>query len=274
MEEKENKNQSLLNEKDNKINEFENIIKNNNDEISKLKKQINAISKNFNNEINKYKEKANQLEKKINKEYENITASKDKYKISEKKVVNNQFDIKENIDSIYELKTKCNYEENRLFQNDEYNKSKIEQRKEQNGICDKNQELLNENIISNEEYKIYGFTNQSSDCYLNSSLQLLTRINELKNGIYNYEKKYKINKENDTKGQLFIEFKKILDQIKNSSEKENLTINPQHLKNIMGKLDEKYYGNNVDANEFISNLIDGLLMETLLINDYFFIFIY
>ena len=255
LEENEKKRQSLLYEKDNKINELEIIIKNYNYEISKLKKQINEMSENYNNEINKYKEKTNQLDQKITKEYENITANKGN-KHQEKKVLNNRFDIKANIDYINEPKTKCNYEENRLFKNDIYIKSDIGQKKEQNGICDKNKEF------SNEEYKIYGFINQSSDCYLNSSLQLLTRINDLKNGIYNYEKKYKINENNDTEGQLFIEFKKILDKIKNSK-KEYLKINPQSLKNIMGKIDEKYYDNNQeDANEFISNLIDGLLMET------------
>ena len=255
LEEYEKKSKILLEEKDNKINKLEIIIKNYNYEISKLKKQINEISENYNNEINKYKEKTNQLEKKITKEYENITANQGN-KQQEKKVLNNQFDIKANIDFINEPKTKSNYEENRLFKNDIYIKSDIEQKKEQTGICDKNKEF------SNEEYKIYGFINQSSDCYLNSSLQLLTRINDLKNGIYNYEKKYKINENNDTEGQLFIEFKKILDKIKNSK-KEYLTINPQSLKNIMGKIDEKYYDNNQeDADEFISNLIDGLLMET------------
>ena len=254
FEEKEKKNQSLLNEKDNKINEFENIIKNTKNEISKLRKQMYENSENYNYEINKSKEKVNQLEIKI-KEYENIIANKSNKK-SEKKVFNNQFDNKVNIDYTYDPETKCNDDDNRLFKNDEYNNLGIEQNKKPNGVCDiKNKEL-------DDGFKIYGFINRSSDCYLNSSLQLLTRINELKIGVFNYEKNYTINKDNDTKGQLFIEFKAILNKIENSKN-DDLIIDPKPLKNIMGKIDDKYYDNSQeDANEFITYFIDGLLMET------------
>ena len=71
-------------------------------------------------------------------------------------------------------------------------------------------------IISKVEdnMKFYGFINNGNSCNLNSSLQLLTRINELKNGILNYQDN-EINKDNDTKGQLFVEFKKIV-KIENS----------------------------------------------------------
>ena len=126
----------------------------------------------------------------------------------------------------------------------------------------KNKELSNKIENSNEGSKIYGFINKGNDSYLNASLQLLTRIKELKDGVFNYEKKYKINEDNDTEGKLLIEFKKMLNLIENSKNK-NLIIDPSHLKKIMGKIDEKYYRNNQeDANEFISNFIGGLLMET------------
>ena len=80
----------------------------------------------------------------------------------------------------------------------------------------KNKELSNKIKNSNEGSKIYGFINKGNDSYLNSSLQLLTRIKELKDGVFNYEKKYKINEDNDTEGKLFIEFKKMLNLIENS----------------------------------------------------------
>ncbi len=221
--EKEKKSQFLLNEKELKIKELENTIKMNNIEISSLKKKNYEISENYQNEINKYKEKINKM---IINENQNLSSNK------EKKVL-------------------------------EYNKSKIEKEEKSNGNIDiKNEELLNKHNNPNNKNKIYGFINSCNDCYLNSSLQLLTRIKELKNGIYNYEKKFKINEDNDTKGQLFIEFKKLLNIIDNSKDGK-LIINPKPIKNIMGKIDDKYYENNQeDANEFISNFIDGLLMET------------
>ena len=112
-----------------------------------------------------------------------------------------------------------------------------------------------------ESIKFYGFINNGNNCYLNSSLQLLTRINELKNGILNYQDN-EINKDNDTKGQLFVEFKKIVNKIENSKN-DNLTINPENLKYIMGNINEIYYRNSQeDSNEFISNFISGLFKET------------
>ena len=89
---------------------------------------------------------------------------------------------------------------------------------------------------------------------MNSSLQLLTRINELKK-ILDY-KEDEICKDSITNGKLIIEFKKILEN------KEN-KINPKELKKVMGEIDERYkYNNQEDANEFISNFLDGLLDET------------
>ena len=72
--------------------------------------------------------------------------------------------------------------------NNNYNNLQFKQEEISNGICDNNKELPKNKNIQNEEIKIYGFRNNCNDCYLNSSLQLLTRIIDLKNGIYNYEK--------------------------------------------------------------------------------------
>ena len=118
-----------------------------------------------------------------------------------------------------------------------------------------NADMKEENIFSNE-FELYGFINDGNNCYLNSSLQLLTRINEMKNKIINY--KGNINTDSITKGKLFKEFKNILENISNGKN----SINPKGLKNVMGKIDERYYQNNQeDANEFISNFLEGLLDE-------------
>ena len=234
----------LLTEKYNSEKKLENIIKNKDGETSNFKKKISEIEEKNKNEIQKYKDIICQLEKK-NKENEDLLTNRKK-NISEEKLENINF-VKEPLKKI----------------NSNYNNLQFKQEEISNGICDNNKELPKNKNIQNEEIKIYGFRNNCNDCYLNSSLQLLTRINDLKNGIYNYEKKYLINEDTDTNGKLFIEFKKILNKIENSKDND-LIIDPKPLKNIMGNLDEKYYENNQeDANEFISIFIDGLRMETL-----------
>ena len=107
--------------------------------------------------------------------------------------------------------------------------------------------------------KMYGFRNDGNNCYLNSSLQLLTRIKELKEEVFNFNEHYD---DNDTQGRLIIEFKTLLQQIEDSKDKE-LTLNPGRLKRVMGNVDEKYKSNyQEDSNEFIANFISALLSET------------
>ena len=123
--------------------------------------------------------------------------------------------------------------------------------------------LNNRNTIKqneeNNENELYGFINYRNNCYLNSSLQLLTRIDKLRKNTLNFNKN-KIQKNSSiTGGHLIIEFINILEQIKN----KNNRIDPTNLKNIMSLIDNRYsYDNQEDANEFISNFIDALLEET------------
>ena len=106
---------------------------------------------------------------------------------------------------------------------------------------------------------IYGFQNSKNNCYLNSSLQLLTRVTGLREGIFDFNKKCDINKNSVTGGNLFKEFKNILDDI----EKNQKIIIPDYLKEEMGRIDERYNHNRQeDANEFISNFLDALREET------------
>ena len=111
----------------------------------------------------------------------------------------------------------------------------------------------------NKYNKIYGFNNDGNNCYLNSSLQLLTRIKDLKNEVFNFQENYQ---DNDTQGRLIIEFRNILKKIENSTN-DNLIINPARLKSIMGNVDERYNSyEQEDSNEFIANFINAILSET------------
>jgi ubiquitin C-terminal hydrolase len=141
------------------------------------------------------------------------------------------------------------------------NEKKEERENYKNDIEKKEIPITKNQVISKNDLSkndLYGFINKENNCYMNSSLQLLTRINELKNNIVCY-KENEICKDSITNGKLIIEFKKILNYIKNKVD----NINPKELKKVMGEIDERYkYNNQEDANEFISNFLDGLLDET------------
>ena len=121
------------------------------------------------------------------------------------------------------------------------------------------QEEKKRSDVLKRDQKIYGFRNEGNNCYLNSSLHLLTRIKELKDEVLNFGESYQ---DNETQGKLIVEFRKILNSIENSSN-NNLIINPTRLKRIMGNVDSKYFSNGQeDSNEFISNFLNALLSET------------
>ena len=121
------------------------------------------------------------------------------------------------------------------------------------------QEKKKENDDLKKIQKIYGFRNEGNNCYLNSILQLLTRIKELKDKVLDFGEGFE---DSETEGKLIVEFRKILNSIENSPD-NNLIINPSKLKRIMGKVDNKYfYNGQEDSNEFISNFLYALLSET------------
>lgn len=125
---------------------------------------------------------------------------------------------------------------------------------------DESKKLQEENL--KKWKKIYGFKNNGSNCYLNSSLQLLTRINDLKEKILKFNE---INQDINTNGQLTKEFKNILYKIEND-EKERI-ISPDRLKRVMANIDERYNQNHQeDANEFISFFLKALMSETAIKN--------
>lgn len=140
------------------------------------------------------------------------------------------------------------------------NSFKFEESKNNNLYINKNILESKKTVIVYEKHKIYCFSNILNNCYLNSSLQLLTRIDEFKNYILNFKEIQTEN--NETKGNLILEFKRMLNLIESSNNK-NLIIDPSKLKRIMGNVDERYFEEHQeDSNEFISNFIDALLWET------------
>ena len=156
-----------------------------------------------------------------------------------------------------------NANDNITLESNNYSKEKQNKKvKKENESKRKNKKKDNDNVINEEtkrDQKIYGFINVGNNCYMNSSLQLLTRIKELKEEVFNFNENYQ---DNDTQGKLIIEFRKMLTAIERSYN-DNLILNPGNLKRIMGNVDEKYYSSGQeDSNGFISNFINALLSET------------
>ena len=139
----------------------------------------------------------------------------------------------------YDKKNETNYKKESIQKNDQDNFYK------------------NRNHLQKSK-KIYGFINNGNNCYLNSSLQLLTRVNDLKEKILNFND---INKDINTNGQLTKEFKSILYKIENDEERR--CFSPDKLKRVMANIDERYTKNHQeDANEFISFFLNALISET------------
>jgi ubiquitin C-terminal hydrolase len=243
----------------NKINDYENMIKDKDIEISKIKEkekerilllneknELAKIIKNKDIKINEYKQKINTLiEENNNKKNEFVN------QINEYKETNSQ------------LKAKIKEYETKIFEILNKNNKISEDKNNKESFVEKNSNDLKsvkKLYKTDDSIRIYGFRNEGNNCYLNSSLQMLTRINELKNEILNFQDEIK--KDNNTKGKLFEEFKKIVIEIE-KSDNNNLIINPQNLKTVMGNISEIYNRNTQeDSNEFISNFISGLFKET------------
>ena len=167
---------------------------------------------------------------------------------------------------IEELSSKIVMVKNKLIETRENQKSKKIKLNENNlkNENDNENKYCNKKDIKLKEkesiyQKLYGFKNEGNNCYLNSSLQLLTRIKDLKEEVFNFNDNFE---DNDTQGKLIIEFRNILKKIENSNQ-DGLILNPSKLKRIMGNIDDKYNSNSQeDSNEFISNFISALLAET------------
>ena len=265
---KSNKNNEIILTIINKVNENDDL-KLSNKLVELSKKEI----KNKNNIIlfNKKQNEVNNEEESIQKNYEEKCYNKgnNNYIVERKEYGKKKTDIKEVkgnesdtkiliINNEREIKNKNNQiEECNPFENDDYINEK---KNSKNYYYDDEFNINNKNKKNLKKLnKIYGFKNRGNNCYLNSSLQLLTRIDDLKEKTLNFED---INKDNITKGKLIKEFKKILNDIEKAKD-DNLVISPEDLKKVMANVDEKYgYSGQEDANEFISLFINTLLSET------------
>ena len=230
----------------------------------------NNIKKKF---LHKFLSKLNSYNLKINKvdefEYKNrkqfifIKINENKLEILQKKSKRDNFQK----------------DENNPFESDDYKKAKINDRfdfeddiigkevlnkKDQNYDKKKTKKENQEDKEVGKKVKkirLYGFINRGNNCYLNSSLQLLTRIKELEENIMNFKEAKDCSC--ITNGELTFEFKEILKNIREGNQR----VSPDKLKNVMGKINDIYYSNaQEDANEFISNFLDALLSETSDIN--------
>ena len=286
------KHQNIINKEIQRKNKFINCKVKKNDNFYILKEKRIKNFENLEDKKNEYfilkgKEKKKLLEKKLI-EYFNIKGAESKKFISQETVIEILLEGKkldslkpnEKVKEILLLIEKYNLSDeakkeiiNKLNVNIETNKQrkiKLEEnyQKNANDVVSKkkkkegmvlSEEIEKENENFSNYKKIYGFNNEGNNCYLNSSLQLLTRINDLKNEVLNFRENYE---DNETHGRLIIEFRNILKTIENSSN-DDLVLNPAKLKRIMGNVDEKYNSSGQeDSNEFITNFINAILSET------------
>ena len=130
---------------------------------------------------------------------------------------------------------------------------------------DKNPEAIDNNIINpigliNYSYENYGFFSNYSKmktaniCYMNSSIQCFLHLKDFTNNITKTSEK--------KNGHLLTAVAKLIEAMKKIDKRQSDELSVKEIKEAMGKIDKRYNGyNQEDANEFISNFLDGLLDE-------------
>lgn len=113
--------------------------------------------------------------------------------------------------------------------------------------------LLNLSKNNSKKYKKkYNNSYLYNTCYINASIQCLFRLEELIDNVLNC-----------SGGKLLQATKNLINKMRNSNENSKLSV--LEIKDAMAEYDEKY--NDIypeDANEFISDYLNGLLKETLI----------
>ena len=144
-------------------------------------------------------------------------------------------------------------EKNEIIENDEIQKGNINNTIYPKGL---------ENNYIYKKTKIGGYySNYSYDivsgnnCYINSSIQCLFHLKKFTDNITKLV--------NDKSGNLMKATSNLIEEMKIPNSKSSDEISVKEIKREMAKIDERYKDNNQeDANEFISNFLDGLLDET------------
>ncbi len=103
-------------------------------------------------------------------------------------------------------------------------------------------------------YKHYKKTKLYNSCYINASIQCLFRFDRFVNEIMKYDK---------NKGNLLIATKDLIHRMQTPKNNNKQQCSVLDIKKAMGEKYEKYIDDNQeDANEFISNYLNGLIEQT------------
>jgi ubiquitin C-terminal hydrolase len=138
---------------------------------------------------------------------------------------------------------------------DEISSEKSEKKKNDNNII--NPIGLVNVIFEKKDYFGYNYNYKmtiGNICYMNSSIQCLLHLKDFTDKI--------IKASEDKNGALITATAELIKQMKGVDKKKSNVLSVEDIKKSMGKIDDRYNDyNQEDANEFISNYLDGLLNE-------------
>ena len=180
----------------------------------------------------------------------------DNNSINESNENNNKKNINKKNEINLQQKKKNENKPNNYIQN---NVSSNNSKNDTNKKWKKLSSIRNETNNVDNKIKLFGLKNRKFDCYLNSSLQVFFHLKDFNEKIKNLEKEFK-DKE------LINKYLKLIKEI-DSIKRNNIILDPKDIKEIFCKIEEKYnYGNQQDANEFISLFLNQMKEEVKLVN--------